>query len=107
VVVFDALVGELARSGRASLVLLMPENPILEEDTAGEYHRPGLSDTGARLAREICAAHGVPLVDARHWLPAESFLDFDHPILDLDGLDRPLAKEIVDVLDRRHDRSPG
>ena len=98
VVVFDALVGELARSGRATLVLLMPENPILAQDTAGEYHRPGLSDAGARLVEEIGAAHGVPVVDARDWLPPESFLDFDHPIFELDALDRSLAKEIVRAL---------
>lgn len=98
VVAFDALVDELARSGRPTLVLLMPENPILAEDEAGEYHRPGLSDTGARLVEEIAAAHGVPVVDARAWLPPTCFLDFDHPILDLEDLERPLAKEIVDAL---------
>ena len=99
VVIFDALLDRLARSGRPTIVLLLPENPILAEDTSGEFHRLGLADQAARLVDEIAESHGVAVVDARRWLPAECFLDFDHPIWNLGALERPLAKEIVDVFE--------
>ena len=78
---------------------MRPENPILAEDTAGEFHRPGLTDRAAQLVDEIAASHGTAVVDARRWLPAECFLDFDHPIWNLEDLERPLAEEIVDALE--------
>ena len=100
VVVFDALLAKLAQTGRPTFVLLMPENPILADDTAGVFHRRGLADEGARLARELASAHGIPIVDARGWLTRDRFLDFDHPIFQLEDLERRLAQEIVNVLER-------
>jgi len=100
VVVFDFLLARLAASGRPTLVLLMPENPILSEDSTGLFHRPGLADDAARLAKQLASAHGIPVVDARHWLPADRFLDFDHPIFELEGLEDQLAQEIVNALSR-------
>jgi hypothetical protein len=97
VVAFEALLGELERSGRPRVVLLMPENPILEEDTAGEFHRPGLSDEAARLVEEIAVEHAARVLDARTLLPTPSFLDFDHPVLEVDALERALAQEVVDA----------
>jgi len=100
VVVFDALLAKLAQAGRPTFVLLMPENPILADDTAGVFHRRGLADEGAHLARELASAHGIPIVDARGWLTRDRFLDFDHPIFQLEDLERRLAQEIVNVLER-------
>ena len=100
VAVFDALLASLARTGRPTFLLLMPENPILAEDTEGVFHRRGLADEGARLAKELASAHGIPVVDARNWLPADRFLDFDHPIFQLEDLERALAQEIVNALER-------
>ena len=98
VVVFDFLLARLAASGRPALVLLMPENPILSEDSAGVFHRPGLADDAARLAKQLASEHGIPVVDARDWLPPERFLDFDHPIFELEVLEDQLAQEIVNAL---------
>ncbi len=100
VVVFDVLLSKLARAGRPTFVLLMPENPILAEDTAGVFHRRGLADEGARLAKQLASVHAIPVVDARKWLSADRFLDFDHPIFQLEDLEQPLAQEIVNVLER-------
>lgn len=100
VVVFDFLLARLATSGRPALVLLMPENPILSEDSAGVFHRPGLAAAAARLAKQLASEHGIPVVDARDWLPADRFLDFDHPIFELEVLEDQLAQEIVNVLTR-------
>lgn len=97
--ILDELVGRLAASGRPVLLFLMPENPILALDAEGVYHRVGLSDRAAGLAREIARAHAVPFVDARNWLPADRFLDFDHAIFGLDELEDRLALEILDVLE--------
>jgi hypothetical protein len=99
VVVFDALLARLARAGRPGFVLLMPENPILADDTAGVFHRPGLADKAALLAKELAAAHGIPVVDARRWLGADRFLDFDHPIVQLEVFEQRLAEEIVNALE--------
>jgi len=92
---FDALVEELVAAGQPTLVLLMPENPILAEDVAGEFHRADVAARGAALVREITTRHGVRLVDARALLPSASFLDFDHPIIELDRFDALLASEIT------------
>jgi hypothetical protein len=77
----------------------MPENPILEEDVAGEFHRIGLADEAADLATEVAQEYGIPVVDARDWLLADRFLDFDHPIFQLEELEDGLAKEIVNVVE--------
>lgn len=100
VVILDALLADFARAGRPTLVLLMPENPLLAEDTVGVFHRPGLADEGARIAVALGASHGIPVVDGREWLPADRFLDFDHPIFQLEDLEQPLAQEIVNALER-------
>jgi hypothetical protein len=96
--VLDALLDRLAALPAPALVVLMPENPILAEDAAGEYHRPGVSDAVAGLVVAAAARDGVRVVDARTWLPAEAFLDFDHPIPDLGGFHRPFARVIADAL---------
>ena len=93
--VLDTLLAQLARGSRRSLVLLMPETPLLELDTAGRFHRPGFSDAAASLIRDIAGRHDLTVVDARHWMPAEAFIDFDHLMPDLSGFQQPLAREIV------------
>jgi hypothetical protein len=98
VAVLEDLVADLAASGRPAVILLMPENPILADDLAGEFHRPELAPAAATLVEAIAAKHGVAFVDARGWLPTESFLDFDHPIIELDRFDTGLAAAIVEQL---------
>jgi hypothetical protein len=93
----DATLARLAAIGPA-LVVVMPENPILAEDTAHDYHRAGYSDEATATIEAAARAHGVAVVDARAWLPPEAFLDFDHPMPDLSGFHDRLAAEIVRVL---------
>ncbi len=97
--VLDALLDRLARARWPSRVVLMPENPLLDEDTAGEYHRPGVSDGTADLVRRTAAARGIPVIDDRRSMPAEAFLDFDHLLPELSGFQRRLAREIADALE--------
>lgn len=80
------------------LIVLLPENPILDQDAAGAYHEPGFSDLAAERIRAVAAARGVAVADGRRWLPAEAFFDFLHPFPDVSGLQRPLATEILHVL---------
>lgn len=80
------------------LIVLLPENPILDQDVAGLYHEPGFSDVVAQRIAAVAAAHDVPVADGRRWLPAEAFFDFLHPFPDVSGLQRPLATEILHVL---------
>ena len=76
----------------------MPENPVLDADTAGRYHDPALSDRAADLIRTVADRHGVEVVDARRWMPAEAFFDLLHLFPDVSGFQRPLAEEIVRAL---------
>jgi hypothetical protein len=97
--VLDALLAELAASWRPVAVLLMPENPLLDLDVKGEFHRPEISQQAARLVREIADRHGVSVMDGRRWLPVDCFLDFDHPLFKLEEFEWRLAAEILDVLE--------
>ncbi|MBX3025604.1 hypothetical protein KF840_11925 [bacterium] len=77
------------------IVLLGPENPLLDADAAGRYHEPGFSDAAAARIAAVAAAHGARVVDGRRWLPADAFFDFLHPFPDVSGLQGPLATEIL------------
>ncbi len=94
----NATLARFKRSDWPTLVLLMAENPLLELDGKGRYHRLGSSDEEARLIHEVAVRYGVRFVDARRWMPAEAFVDFEHLWQDLAGFERPLAREIANVL---------
>jgi len=97
VLALDRLLARLAAGPWASLVLLMPENPLLDADRDGTYHRLGFSERSAALIRQVAAHHGVRVVDARRWMPADAFVDFQHLFPDLSGFQNPLAEEILRV----------
>jgi hypothetical protein len=94
----DQLLARLAAGPWSTIVLLMPENPLLADDADGTYHRPGFSDRMAGLITETAARYGIPVVDGRTWLPADAFADFVHVFPDLSGFQRPLAQEILHAL---------
>lgn len=96
--VLDRLLERLAQSGSKTFVLVMPENPLLEQDREARYHRPGFSDRGVELIREVAERHGIRVVDGRRWMPAETFADLNHVMPDVSGFQRPLAKEILDAI---------
>lgn len=81
------------------VILLTPENPLLDADVQGRYHEPGFSDAVAARVAAVAAPYHVPVVDGRRWLPPEAFFDFLHPFPDVSGLQRPLAAEILHALD--------
>jgi hypothetical protein len=93
--VFESLLRRLADGPWTTLLLLMPENPLLGEDVGGRYHVPGFSEEAAVMVRDIAARCGVPVIDARSWMPADAFIDFDHLMPDLGGFQVPLVREIV------------
>jgi hypothetical protein len=95
--VLDALLARLAASGHRASVLLMPQNPLLADDPTGEYAIPGFSDAAAAVIARVAAAHGVPVVDDRRALAPDAFIDFDHPLPELSGFQRELAREVVRV----------
>ncbi len=94
----DAMFERFARAPWRTLVLLMPENPIVELDTRGDYHQPGRSEREATLIRAAAERHGLSVVDGRRWMPAEAFMDFDHLWRDLSAFETPLAREIANAL---------
>jgi hypothetical protein len=91
----DATLERLAALPARTVVLLMPENPLLEEDHEGRYHRPGFSQRASEIIREVAARRGVTVVDGRRWMPALSFVDIVHLMPDLSGFQKPLAEMIV------------
>jgi hypothetical protein len=99
VVVLDRLLERLAGEPWPSFVLLMPENPLLDDDVDGRYHRPGFSERAAELIGQIAARHHIPVVDGRRWMPADRFVDFVHVFPDISGFQDPLASEILHALD--------
>ena len=101
--ILDRLLARLAAAPWDSLILLMPENPLLDADTSGQYHQPAIAERGVALIRSAAESHGVRVVDARRWMPAGAFLDLVHLFPDISGFQEPLAKEIIDVLRRRVD----
>jgi hypothetical protein len=97
----DAMLARLAGSGARVVVLLMPENPLLDADREGRYHRPGFSDRAAEIIREAAARHGAAVVDGRRWMPAESFVDIVHLMPDLSGFQKPLVEMILEQMSDR------
>ena len=97
--VLDKMLGSLASQGRKTLLLIFPENPILDLDIRNELHRPAILEAGAEIMHKLGARHGVRVIDGRRWLPAESYLDFDHPIFDMHLFEEKMAREILDALD--------
>jgi hypothetical protein len=98
VAVLDALLARMAAASWRTVVLLVPENPILAEDRDGVFHAPGFSDRARDVVASTAARHGIAFVDARAWMPASGFLDLDHLLPDLSGVQRPLAEVIVHAL---------
>jgi hypothetical protein len=94
----DALFARLAAAPWKTVVIVMPENPILALDVAHEYHREGYSDEATGVIATAARRHGLRVVDGRGWMPPEAFLDLDHMLPDLSGFQRPLAEEIVRAL---------
>jgi hypothetical protein len=94
VVVLDRLLARLAAGPWRAVVLLTPENPLLDLDRDGRYHRLGFSDRAAAIIETVAARHGVRVVDGRRWMPAEAFMDFLHLFPDVSGFQAPLAEEI-------------
>jgi hypothetical protein len=91
----DAMLAQLASRAARTIVLLMPENPLLREDVNREYRQPEVSRDGVRQIRALAELYAVPLIDGRDWMPAQSFLDLDHVMPDVGGLERRLAPEIL------------
>lgn len=96
--VLDCLLARLTRAQWPALILLMPANPLLEQDRAGEYHKPGFSDEAAGVIRRAAERRHIPVVDGRRWMPAEAFFDLVHLFPDLSGFQKPFARTIVDAL---------
>jgi hypothetical protein len=97
----DALEHLLARLGggrSASRVLLMPQNPVLDAPEAADFRLPGLSESIFPLIESLAQRYAVPLVDARHWVPATGFFDFGHVLPNLRAFQEPLAREIAAAL---------
>ena len=99
--VLDCLLSRLAAEKWATLVLLLPENPVLDQDSEGLYHKPGFSERSASLIAELAARYEIPVVDERRAMPAEAFVDLLHLFPDLSGFQAVLARDVLAAL-REH-----
>ena len=95
VAVLDVLLARLAAGPWKTVVVLMPENPLLDLDRDGRYHRVGFSNKAADIIETVATRYGVRVVDGRRWMPADAFFDFVHLFPDVGGFQTPLAEEIV------------
>jgi hypothetical protein len=91
----DALLARLARGPGRGVVLLMPENPLLADDAAGAYHAPLAEEKGVAQIYAAAARHQVPVIDARRWMPADAFFDFDHLFPDTGAFQQRLAEALL------------
>ena len=94
-------VGNLAETfpGRVAL-LLLPRNPLLEEDAESEFERQDVTAGAIAAIEGVARRTGVGVMDTRSSMPVEAFFDFDHMMPDQAGFEPVLAKEIVGVLAR-------
>jgi len=81
-----------------SMVLIPPRNPLLASDSTGEFFDPDRADETITTIQTASTDRRVPVVDARWWMPAEAFFDFDHLIPDVPQFETLLAAKIRDVL---------
>ena len=96
VAVLDRMLARMAAGPWQTIIVLMPENPLLDLDRDGHYRRGfGFSDRAAPIIEAVAARHGLRVVDGRRWMPAEAFMDFVHLFPDVSGFQVPLAAEIV------------
>jgi hypothetical protein len=92
--VLEALLAHLQARGTPTIVLLPPQNPLLDEDVQGEYHRADALAAADDLVAATARRHGVGIVDGRRWMPADAFLDLDHLFPDQDAFQTRLATEV-------------
>jgi hypothetical protein len=97
-VALDKTLARLTESGASTVILLMPQSPLLAEDKTGELHRPELEALAVQAIRDTADRRGVAVIDARAWIGADRFLDFHHLMPGLSGFEDRLAKEITDGL---------
>ncbi len=81
-------------AGGRPVWVLMPENPIFEQDPdVGGVVRTRSDQAAVRVVTEAHDAD-VPLIDLRHALPRSAFLDLNHLFLEHSGFAPLLAKEL-------------
>jgi hypothetical protein len=79
-------------------MLLLPQNPVLDQDGGGFYHSAKLADDAAALISASAQRHAVPLIDARRWVPGGGFFDFVHVFPNLRDFQEPFARELASAL---------
>jgi hypothetical protein len=94
----DTTLEYLTQSSTRTVILLMPQSPLLAEDETGDLHRPRMEASAVEAIQDAARRHGVEVIDARNWISAERFLDFHHLMPGLSGFEDLLAKEITDGL---------
>lgn len=81
-------------AGGRPVWVLMPENPVFEQDPEiGGVIRTHSDQAAVRVVTEAHDAD-VPLIDLRHALPRTAFLDLNHLFLEHSGFAPLLAKEL-------------
>ena len=94
----EALIARARTASWATRVLLLPRNPVLDQDAAGLYHSAKLEDDSAALIHAAAGRHGIRVVDARRWVPAGGFFDFVHVFPNYRDFQEPLAGELAGAL---------
>jgi hypothetical protein len=82
----------------ATRVLLLPRNPVLDQDRAGRYHSVKLENDTAAVIRAAADRNEIPVIDARRWVSAGGFFDFVHVFPNFRDFQEPLARELASAL---------
>jgi hypothetical protein len=87
-------VANVRAAGGRPVFVLLPENPAFEADPDVGAEIPERSERAARAVRGEADALGVPLIDLRHAVGREGFLDLNHLFFEHGGFAPILAREL-------------
>src|SRR5262249_3427263 len=82
-------------AGGRPVWVLVPENPAFEADPQIGAQIPERSERAARAVRREAEALGVPLIDLRHAVARDGFLDLNHLCSEHSGFGPILARELA------------
>jgi hypothetical protein len=90
-----ALAGHVQRAGSRLVIVLVPENPVLELDPEVGREVRARSDAAAAAVEELAGDLGVTVIDLRRGFEPAGFLDLNHLFFQHGGMGPRLARELA------------
>ena len=104
-----SLAGHVRAAGGTPVWVFLPENPFLRLDPEVGHDVDRRSDDAAGAVTRLAEEIGVPVLDLRHTVGPEGFLDLNHLFMTRSGFAPTLAEAIERrglLTDKRNTRSP-